>query len=160
MIPLVFDTFTLERVLPTSTARVFEALSVPEIKARWFAGPKGAWSEESRTMDFRVGGKEVVAGRHESGLTSRFDAHYMDIVPNERIVYVYDMYVNGRKISTSLATFELLAEGDKTRMRLTEQGVYFHDPEGKSTYAPDGPAASRRLGTEGLLDNIVNLLSR
>jgi uncharacterized protein YndB with AHSA1/START domain len=160
MNPLVFDTFTLERTLEASPARVYETLSVPEVKARWFAGPKTSWTEETRTMDFRVGGKERVGGRHESGMTSLFDAQYMDIVPGERVVYVYDMFVNGRKISTSLATFEVLPEGTKTRLRLTEQGVYFHDPDGKATYAPDGPHVSRRLGTEGLMDAIVASLAR
>ncbi|MFO0668664.1 MAG: SRPBCC domain-containing protein [Polyangiaceae bacterium] len=160
MNPLVFDTFTLERLLDASPARVYETLSVPEVKARWFAGPREAWVEESRTMDFRVGGKERVAGRHQGGLTSLFDAQYLDIVPGERVVYVYDMHVNGRKISTSLATFEVLPEGAKTRLRLTEQGVYYFDPDGKATYAPDGPEVSRRRGTEGLMDQIAALFTR
>lgn len=160
MNPLVFDTFVLDRLLDASPVRVFEVLSVPELKARWFAGPRGAWTEERREMDFRVGAREVVAGRHQGGLTSVFDALYLDIVPNERVVYAYEMTVNGRKISTSLATFEILAEGAKTRLRLTEQGVYYFDPDGKATYAPDGPEVSRRRGTEGLMDQIAALFAR
>jgi uncharacterized protein YndB with AHSA1/START domain len=160
MSSLVFDTFTLERLLGASPSRVFDALSIPEVKARWFAGPKDAWKEDERTMDFRVGGKERVAGRHQSGMKSLFDALYLDVVDGQRIVYVYDMHVNGRKISTSLATFELLArEGGKTCLRLTEQGVYYPDPDGLATYAPNGPVASRKQGTEGLLDAIVALFA-
>lgn len=160
MNPLVYDTFVIERLLDAAPARVFEALSVPEVKARWFAGPRGSWVEERREMDFRVGAKERVAGRHQGGMTSLFDALYLDIVPNERVVYVYEMTVNGRKISTSLATFEVLAEGAKTRLRLTEQGVYYFDPDGKATYAPDGPEVSRRRGTEGLMDQLASLFGR
>ena len=64
----------------------------------------------------------------------------------------------------SLATFELFPEAQergqarKTRLRLTEQGAYFHDPDGH-TYAPEGPALSRKRGTEGLLGQLGALFS-
>jgi hypothetical protein len=37
---------------------------------------------------------------------TEFDATSYDIVPGERIVDVYEMRLDGRKISVSLATFE------------------------------------------------------
>ena len=37
---IVHDSFVIERTLSASPERVFEALSKPEIKAKWFAGPK------------------------------------------------------------------------------------------------------------------------
>jgi len=45
-----------------------------------------------------------------------FDAHYLDIVPHERVVYAYEMTVHGRKISASLATIQFFPEGDRTRL--------------------------------------------
>jgi uncharacterized protein YndB with AHSA1/START domain len=155
--PLVHDSFTLERTLSAPPARVFEALSNPEIKAKWFAGPP-SWKQHERTLDFRVGGRERVSGEHAGKMTSVFDALYLDIVPGERIVYVYEMTVNGRKISTSLATFQLFAEGTKTRLVLTEQGAYFADPD-MQTYAPKGQNASRLEGTKGLMDKLVALFA-
>jgi uncharacterized protein YndB with AHSA1/START domain len=149
---VIHDTFTLERTLDASPERVFEALAKPEVKARWFAGPPG-WQEHERTHDFRVGGTERLRGTHAGGMTSVFDARYLDIVPNERVVYVYEMTVDGRKISTSLATFELVDDGGKTRLVLTEQGAYFED----GGMAPKGPAAMRREGTEWLLDQLAAL---
>jgi len=146
------DTFTIERVVDASPERVFQALAKPEIKAKWFAGPPG-WTRHEHRLDFRVGGLE-----HESGITSVFDARYFDIVPNERVVYVYEMTVNGRKISTSLATFELVAQGNKTKIVLTEQGAYFEDPEMKK-YAPKGQAAGRYEGTLGLMDRLAALFA-
>jgi uncharacterized protein YndB with AHSA1/START domain len=99
-----------------------------------------------------------LSGTHASGLTSVFDAQYFDIVPNERLVYVYEMIINGLKISTSLATFELFAVGEKTKLRVTEQGAYFADPNMKK-YAPQGHAASRLEGTKGLMDRFAALFA-
>lgn len=147
MSKVTHDTFTIDRTVDASPEGVFEALANPEIKAKWFAGPPG-WKLIERTQDFRVGGHERVSGVHGNGITSVFDADYHDIVPNERVVYVYEMMVNGRKISTSLATFELVKAGGKTKIILTEQGAYFEDPEMKR-YAPEGQAKGRLEGTEG-----------
>jgi len=99
-----------------------------------------------------------VSGTHAPGITSVFDARYFDIVPNERVVYVYEMTVGGRKISTSLATFEIQKVGSKTKLVLTEQGAYFEDPE-MAKYAPEGQHASRLEGTKGLMDQLVAVVS-
>ncbi|HSQ64069.1 MAG TPA: SRPBCC family protein [Polyangiaceae bacterium] len=157
MSQVIHDTFTIERTVAASPDRVFEALANPEMKAKWFAGPP-SWKLVERTQDFRVGGHERVSGKFESGMTSVFDADYHDIVPNERVVYVYEMTVNGRKISTSLATFEIQKVGAKTKIVLTEQGAYYEDPD-MAKYAPQGQAASRREGTEGLMDRIAALFA-
>jgi uncharacterized protein YndB with AHSA1/START domain len=154
------DTFTIERTFDASPDRVYEALANPEIKAKWFAGPP-SWKLIERTHDFRVGGREHVAGRFENGMTSVFDAQYFDIVPNERVLYSYEMTVNGRKISTSLATFELVPDGKKTKVILTEQGAYFDDPE-MAKYALPGQTQhqSRLAGTQSLMDRMAALFSR
>ena len=149
---ITHDTFTIERTLDATPERVFEALSKPEIKARWFVGPV-EWKQNERRMDFRVGGKERLSGTHAGGMTSVFDATYFDIVPNERVVYVYEMTVNGEKISTSLATFRIERADDKTKLVLVEQGAYFGD-------APYAGNDSRREGTEALMNQLVAVLQR
>jgi uncharacterized protein YndB with AHSA1/START domain len=152
------DTFTIERTFNASPDRVFEALANPEQKARWFSGP-ASWKLLERKHDFRVGGTERVSGLFESGMSSTFDAHFLDIVPNRRLVYSYEMSVNGRKISVSLATWEFVAVGAKTKVVLTEQGAYFPDPD-LAKYAPEGPAASRLNGTKALLDRFEAVFAK
>jgi uncharacterized protein YndB with AHSA1/START domain len=120
-----FDTFTLERRYPAAPARVYRALTDPGAKAAWFVGPHG-WDEHEREMDARVGGTERLVGRHPSGMVSAFDAVYMDLVPNERLVFAYSMHIDGRLISCSLATWELHADGTGTRVVLTEQGTFLN----------------------------------
>lgn len=146
----VHGSFTLERVYDASPARVFRAWADPAIKARWFGGLEG-WQMLERSIDFRVGGKERLSGRKGSGVVSTFDAVYHDIVPERRIIYCYDMRLDGRHISVSLATITLQPEGAGTRLTMTEQGVFLDDYE-------DG--GSREHGTRILLDRLGNALQQ
>jgi uncharacterized protein YndB with AHSA1/START domain len=153
MTKIVHDTFRIERIIAASPARVFAALTNAEKKLRWFAGPP-SWKQHERTVDIRVGGREHLHGEHGSGMVSIFDAIYLDIVDGERVVYAYEMTVNGRKISTSLATFEVFPQPTGTKLVLTEQGAYYDDPD-MAKYAPNGQNESRRQGTEGLMDKLA-----
>jgi uncharacterized protein YndB with AHSA1/START domain len=74
-------------------------------------------------------------------------ALYWDIVPEQRIVWTYDMHLDDARISVSLNTVTLQPEGKGTRLVFTEQGTYFVEA------GTDGPAL-RQQGTEGLLDQL------
>lgn len=76
-------------------------------------------------MDFRVGGKEVNAGCPSDGQMHFFNAVYQDIVPDERIVYTYELLFGETRVSVSLATIEFVAESGGTRLVMTEQGAFF-----------------------------------
>ena len=118
--------FTLEQTYDASPGRVFAAFADPEQKAAWFAGPP-EWPLAAFEVDFRVGGRELNRGGPEDGPMHSFDALYYDIVPDQRIVYSYEMHLDDKRISVSLATIELEATGDGTRLTLTEQGAYLDD---------------------------------
>ena len=144
------ETFVVERVYPVPPARVFAAFADPALKARWFGGDEG-WEKHASSLDFTVGGHERDDGRHiESDTVSAYHAVYWDIVPDARIVSTYDMHLNGTRISVSLATTELIPEGDGTRLIYTENGSYLDGHDG---------AESRRQGTEWLLDNLGAFLT-
>lgn len=133
------STFTLERTYDASPARVFAAFADPEQKHQWFGGPP-EWREAAFEVDFRVGGREVNRGGPKDGPMHSFDALYYDIVPDERIVYAYEMHLDEVRISVSLATIELAPAGDGTRLTLTEQGAYlddFDDPTLRETGMAD-----------------------
>ena len=142
-------TFTIEREYPASPARVFRAWADPAAKAKWFAGP-AAWREHRRDMDFRVGGREHLSGGPAGEPPHVFDAVYLDIVPEARIVYAYDMHIGDRRISVSLATVELKPAGRGTRLAFTEQVVFLDG------YADGG---SRERGTRGLLEQLAAALA-
>ena len=142
--------FTLERVYDAAPARVFKAWADPAIKAHWFAGPSD-WQMLERSIDFRVGGTERLSGRKGSGVVSTFDAVYHDIVPDQRIIYCYDMRLDGTHISTSLATVEMTPAGSGTRLTFTEQAVFLDG------YDDSG---SRERGTRILLEQLGGELQR
>lgn len=147
----VHGTFTIERDLPHAPERVFAAWSDPEAKAAWFSGPSAQWTPLEREMDFRVGGRERAKGQWKSGVVTDFHAHYLDIVPLRRIVYAYNMHVDDKKISVSLATIELEATGKGTRMKVTEQGAFLDGYD---------DAGSRERGTGSLMDALAKSLER
>jgi uncharacterized protein YndB with AHSA1/START domain len=137
--------FTLERTYPASPKRVFDAFATEEDKSRWFSGEHGEWALVERAFDFREGGEERLTGRWPSGRVSAFHARYLDIVPQARIVYVYEMRLDGVKISASLATVELKPAPGGTRLVVTEQGAFLDG------YDDNG---SRERGTAELLDRL------
>jgi uncharacterized protein YndB with AHSA1/START domain len=141
-------TFVIERVFNAPAARLFAAFAEPQMKARWFAGPD-EWDKSQEEFEFRVGGHERMSGGPKGGTVHRFDAVYQDIVPNERIIYTYDMHLDDRRISVSLATVEFKPEGAGTRLIITEQGAFLDDHD---------DAGSREQGTHWLLDKLAKAL--
>ncbi len=145
---VVHATFCIERTYPASAAQVFKALTDPKAKAKWFTGGNG-YTLLAREMDVRPGGREHVKGRWETGVVSTFDAVYHDVVANERIVYAYEMHLDDRNISVSLATWELKSAGTNTHLVMTEQGAFLDGYD---------DAGSRERGSNFLLDALGNSL--
>lgn len=142
-------TFTIERKLDFDPAVVFRAWTDPASKARWFGGPPDKWTEQVREMDARVGGRDRLIGKFIEGSESRFDAVYLDIVPDRRLVYSYEMHWQGKKISVSLASIEFVALGRGTKLIVTEQGAFLDGFD-------DG--GSRERGTLVLMENLERFL--
>jgi uncharacterized protein YndB with AHSA1/START domain len=136
-------TFHLERTYDVSPTRVWTALTDRSAKAQWF----GAVSDEveiiERAMDVRPGGRERLKGRFGGRVISTFDATYYDVIENERLVYCYEMHLDDRKISVSVATVQLQLDGKRTRLLVTEQGAFLDGYD---------DAGSRARGTAELLD--------
>jgi uncharacterized protein YndB with AHSA1/START domain len=143
-------TFVIERTYAAPPTRVFNAWADPAAKARWFVGPDD-WSSSGYELDFRVGGQERVAGGPPGGPVHTYEATYQDIVPDERIVSTYDMYMDKTRISVSLATLEFKPADAGTRLIYTEQAVFLD--------GYDIPA-DRERGTRDLLDNLEKALER
>lgn len=139
--------FTIEREVPVAPAVVFQAFADPAVKAKWFGTEEG-WEQGEVSMDFTVGGREINEGTFHQ-VSSRFVATYTDIVDNERLVYTYDMWLNGSHISTSVATWEFEPTATGTTLTLVEFGAHL---DGFDT------GAQREEGTRALVDALVDYL--
>jgi uncharacterized protein YndB with AHSA1/START domain len=146
--PVIHKSFIIERTYPTSATRVFRALSEPDKKRRWLAEGDG-FTVQSYTLDFRVGCFERTRFRFGDGPPMTNDTVYLDIVPNERVVFAYWMTIDGAPLSSSLATMELLPAGSGTLLRFTEHTAFLDGNDG---------SASRREGTVGLLEALAQEL--
>ena len=144
--PAVRGAFTVERTFKATPAQVFKAFTDERAKSRWFAGGGDDPKLVEREMDVRPGGREVAVGKWKSGMTSRFDAFYFDVVPDRRLVYAYEMHLDARKISVSLACVEIEPHPVGVRLKVSEQAVFLDG------YEDNG---SREHGTNWLMDKLV-----
>lgn len=134
----------ISRVIEAPVAVVFEACATPDQVKRWF-GPKG-YPLTHCEMDFSVGGRFRFAMTGPDGTQNPFfGGEYLEIVPNEKIVFT-----NG---------FELPGA---TRMVVT---YGFHEEDGKTTFTIRTlfPTAAERdehirlgyeCGTNSAIDNL------
>jgi len=147
---VVHGAFHLERTYDATVEQVYQALSDETAKSRWFFGPQG-WRFIERRMDFRVGGHERFGGLTPEGTSYGYDAVYYDIVPEQRIVYSYEMYSGEDRMSVSLATVEIVPDQDGAKLTYTEQGAFLD--------GIDKPEA-RSEGTAWMLDNLGTYLAK
>ena len=136
-------TFVLDRAYPHPIEKVWAAWADPAQKARWFGAPEGGMPAQQ--FDFKPGGRESRHGTIPNGPTFSFDVTYQDIVPLSRILYNYDMHMDGRKISVSLAAVEFFPEKAGMRLRLTEYGLFLDGLDN---------SAQREGGTKELMDQL------
>ena len=139
---VVHATFAVERTFDATPAEMFNAFADPKAKAQWFGGPDD-WERGPREFDFRVGGRERTSGGPKGGTIHVFDCIYQDIVPNQRIIYTYDLHLGASRISVSLTTIEFAPAGKGTRLVLTEQGAFLDGYDN---------AGQREHGTNLLMD--------
>ena len=142
---------TINRNFKHAPEKVFAAFANPKTKAKWFVGPKGGEDLE-RTIDVRTGGSEVLRFKHPSGMITHFIARYHAVEKDKRIVYSYDLMIDGKHHSTSLAVVELKSAGKSTDMIFTEF-VAWHD----GTELAKG-LASREHGTSWQFDKVAEVL--
>ncbi len=152
---VIHDTFAIERTYPAPISRVFAAFASKEAKDAWAdTGDMTELGSEAggTEFDFRVGGRERFGFGYQ-GISYRYDARYCDIVPDHRIIYSYEMYADGVRISVSVATIELTPAVGGTTLKWTEQGSYLDGFDGADA------SKLRREGTAEMLEGLARHLA-
>jgi uncharacterized protein YndB with AHSA1/START domain len=128
------DTFTITRHLDATPPAVFAAFADDGVRRQWFRLPgSGAVYHHY----FRVGSGETATSTFNvlDSPPERllYRSRYLDIVPDRRIVFVYESTVNDLLRWTSLTTILLIDDTGRTHLSWTEQVAFL-------THTGDGAA--------------------
>jgi uncharacterized protein YndB with AHSA1/START domain len=138
-------TIVLERTYDAPPAQLFKALADPQARMRWGTPSKNIELVYDMA-DFRVGGLDVSRCGPRGKLIYRVETRYMDIEPEHRIVSAEVVCEGWNRLSVSLITVELQAQGTSTRLILTDQVAAFGDKD---------MIAGSEAGFSAALDNLA-----
>ena len=136
--------FVIERDFRAAPGKVFQAWADPEAKRSW-SDCHPEHTTEYR-LDFRPLGRETHRVADPERGEQAIEKVFFDIVDGQRIVFAYDISVQGRRLSVSLVTVEFLPTPAGTRMTYVEQLTYLDGHEDR---------AARVLGTQGGFDRLA-----
>ena len=106
------EPFVIERTFNASAERIWKAISDKEQMKQWYFDIANFKPVVGTEFDFE--------GRTPDGVCYIHKCKVVDVVPNKKLKYSwrYDGFEGN-----SFVTFELFAEGDKTKLRLTHEGL-------------------------------------
>ena len=103
--PVTERELVITRVFDAPARLLFAAYSTPEHVMKWF-GPAG-WPLTLCEMDFRVGGHYRFAMTGPDGTQGMpFGGEYLEIVPNQKIVYTNALELPGAETMIVTITFD------------------------------------------------------
>ncbi|MEU6592563.1 SRPBCC domain-containing protein [Streptomyces sp. NPDC046881] len=150
--PALHGSFTIGLDFTVPPAEVFRGFADPSLRRRWFRLP-GRSATARHELDFRVGGEETARNVFVSGDTEEhlaYRSRFLDIVPDTRILYVYQAEVDGIRRWVSLVTVELADRPAGSHLTWTEQYTWLV-PTGDGTQ----DTAHLRGGTRLLLNGLT-----
>lgn len=131
------DAVVIERIFEAPVGLIWQLWTEPEQFQKWY-GPQGM-AIPVANMDVRVGGKRLICMEMQTpdrSMKMWFTGEYVEVVPNERLVYTDSMAdENGNVMSPSAMgmpdghpeTTEVIVEledlGGRTKMVMTHAGV-------------------------------------
>jgi uncharacterized protein YndB with AHSA1/START domain len=117
---VIHDTVVVHRTYEASAERVYRAWSDKAELESWYVPGDDKWTAKMLSHDFRVGGgKRFLFGPPDQTFIE--DCHYVDIVPEGRICYAMTISRGDTRITVSMVTVELAAQGRRCDVRVTDQ---------------------------------------
>ena len=143
-------TLVFEREAPAAVEKVFVAFANAKIRSEW-----GAPSETATIIydheDFREGGEDRFRCGSKSNPNIHGATHYLEIIPNCRIVSSEMISMDGKRLCASLITLELAQLDSRTKLRSTSQVASFIGQD---------MIKGTETGTSSSLDSLINHFSR
>jgi len=124
------EPFVIERILNSPVSAVWQAITDKEKMREWYFDVDAFKPELGFEFRFSGTGAKGEQYLHICRVTAA--------IPLQKLAYTwkYDGYPGQSQV-----TFELFAEGDKTRLRLTHEGI--------ETFAANGPDFAKSSFTQG-----------
>jgi uncharacterized protein YndB with AHSA1/START domain len=139
------STIKLHRVLKATPERVYKAFIDDDAKVKWL--PPNGFTAKMHQSDARVGGTYKMSFTNfTSGTTHTFGGKYVELVPNERVVYS-DRFDDPNLPGEMKVTVLIKKVSVGTDLTITQEGV------------PDAiPADGCYLGWQDSLTQLANLV--
>jgi uncharacterized protein YndB with AHSA1/START domain len=134
---------TLVRQIKAPPARVFAALTQPDLMIRWWSPDTG--TTVSVLADVRPGGRFSIVFRMANGQEHSPQGVYQEVTPDQKLVFTWEW--PGSPEKQSLVTFRLTPKDNGTELILIHEQL------------PDAEAVvSHERGWSGLLGRLENYL--
>ncbi|MCU1495438.1 MAG: hypothetical protein JWO62_3202 [Acidimicrobiaceae bacterium] len=154
---VVHGSFAVALDLSVLPSEIFSAYSELALRQRWFRLPGDSGTREHE-LDFRIGGGELTSATFApAGISEHlvYRSRFLDIVPDERIVLVYEFLLDDRRRWVSLVTLELAVSVAGTRLSHTEQFAFL-EPSGDG----ESDIAHLKGGTRRQLNGLAAVVKR
>jgi uncharacterized protein YndB with AHSA1/START domain len=146
---ILHETIVIERAYDAAVSRVFAAFADPAVRAKWSA-PSDTAVIIYDEANFAIGGRDVFRCGAKSDPKYRGETHYLHIVADRHIVSSETIDADGRRLSASLTTVQLMPKGTQTKLTLTVQVAAF---EGRDMIE------GTKFGHNAALANLAKALS-
>jgi uncharacterized protein YndB with AHSA1/START domain len=137
----------LTRVIDAPREKVFAAWTKPELLKQWFAPLP--WTTPSAEMDVRVGGSSLIVMRGPDGKDIPCPGVYLEVVPNERLVFT-DAFTKAwepsqKPFMTVILTFEDQAGKTKYTARVRHWTIADREAHEKMGFHQGWPICTEQL---------------
>jgi uncharacterized protein YndB with AHSA1/START domain len=143
-------TLVFEREIPVLPKAVFAAFVDPAARVQW-GTPSDTAVLIYDDADFREGGQDHFRCGPRANPNIHGVTHYLDIVPDRRVISSETLVVDGRRLCVSLTTLELSPDGDKTNLKNTTQ---------LASFIGEDMVKGHTIGTNASLDGLVRYFQK
>jgi len=112
----------IQRTFAASVEKVYRAWTDHAQMVRWFA-PNTRWKTPILDIDPVPGGRHNITMRHSDGEHVQCIGHYVELIPNERIVFTWTGVGQPMGQEETLVTVELRGVPEGTELTLTHDRV-------------------------------------
>ena len=116
------DAIVQEITTKAPAERIFEALTNPDERLKWWWRSEGRFQITQVESDLRPGGKWMMRGNGMGGKTFRVSGEYRQVEPPRLLVFTWLPDWQGDAIE-SLVRFDLEEKNGVTTVRLTHSGL-------------------------------------